>query len=367
VRLPTAGATGAVLLLALLPTSATAQAVQGVPPPAELYDAGALGTTTVLYAAAGLGFLALLLFLVVLLVPRGDRRASRTLRRGLTMAQTAGDRQGTSDGRMPSELGQRFIDLVASIPRPSGYDERLAAELDRAGWQLRAKEFTAARLAIGLAGLVLFWALSGRFLLGLVVAVAAGYAPGVVLSSSKRRRQKKFLEQLPDTLQLLSGTLKAGYGALQGINTVVKETEDPIAAEFQRVLTEARLGLPLEDSLEAMADRMESDDFRWIVVAMNIQRQVGGNLAELLETVSETLRGREQVRRQVQVLSAEGRLSAVVLVGLPFVLLAYMLLVNPVYIMQLFVHPVGLMMSAAGVGLLGFGIVWMRRLVHIDV
>jgi tight adherence protein B len=338
------------------------------PPPAQLFDSGALGTPSVLYVAAGLGFLALLLFLIILLVPRGDRRASRTLRRGLTMAEHGGDRQaGPGEGRVPSELGQRFIDLVAALPRPSGYDERLRTELDRAGWQLRAQEFTAARLGVGLAGLALFWALSGSILLGLVVGAVAGYAPALVLSSSKRRRQKKFMEQLPDTLQLLSGTLKAGYGALQGINTVVKETEDPIAAEFQRVLTEARLGLPLEDSLEAMADRMESDDFRWIVVAMNIQRQVGGNLAELLETVSETLRGREQVRRQVQVLSAEGRLSAVVLVGLPFVLMGYMMLVNPVYIMQLFVHPMGITMTSAGVALLGVGIVWMRRLIKIDV
>jgi tight adherence protein B len=330
-------------------------------------DAEVMGTSGALYAGLGLAFVALVLLLVALLMPRGDRRVSRTLRRGLTMAQRGGDRQAAAKERMPSELGQRVVALVAALPRPSGYDERLQNELDRAAWQLRAHEFTAARLGIGFAGLALFWALSGSVLIGLGVGVAAGFAPALVLSSAKRRRQKRFMEQLPDTLQLLSGTLKAGYGVLQGINTVVKETEDPVAGEFQRVLTEARLGLPLEDSLESMADRVESDDFRWIVVAMNIQRQVGGNLAELLETVADTLREREQVRRQVQVLSAEGRLSAAVLVGLPFVLLGYMMVVNPVYVMQLFVHPVGLMMTAGGTAMLGVGIIWMRRLVKVDV
>jgi tight adherence protein B len=137
------------------------------------------------------------------------------------------------------------------------------------------------------------------------------------------------MKQLPDTLQLLAGTLKAGYGVLQAIDTVVKEVEDPTSTEFQRALTEARLGLPLEDSLGDMAERIDSDDFRWVVVAMNIQRQVGGNLAELLETVAATLRGREQVRRQISALSAEGRLSAIILIALPFVILGFLLMTNP--------------------------------------
>ena len=175
------------------------------------------------------------------------------------------------------------------------------------------------------------------------------------------------MAQLPDTLQLLAGTLKAGYGVLQAIDTVVKEVEDPMSSEFQRALTEARLGLPLEDSLGAMADRVDSDDFRWVVVAMNIQRQVGGNLAELLETVAATLRGREEVRGQIQVLSAEGRLSAVILFALPFVLLAYLLLTNPGYLAPLLTNTIGLLMMAGALVLMLVGWIWIRRLINIEV
>jgi tight adherence protein B len=175
------------------------------------------------------------------------------------------------------------------------------------------------------------------------------------------------MEQLPDTLQLLAGTLRSGYAILQAIDTIVKETEAPMSTEFQRVLTEARLGLPLGDSLEAMAERVDSDDFRWVVVAMNIQRQTGGNLAELLETVSETLRGRAQTRRQIQVLSAEGKLSAIILVALPFLLLFYMLLTNPVYLAPLVTTFAGAVMSVGAVVLIVIGVFWMSRMIKIDV
>ena len=140
-----------------------------------------------------------------------------------------------------------------------------------------------------------------------------------------------------------------------------------MSSEFQRALTEARLGLPLEDSLGSMADRVGTDDFRWVVVAMNIQRQVGGNLAELLETVAQTLRGREQVYRQIRVLSAEGRLSAIILFALPFGLLGYLLVFNPTYLAPLLSASIGLLMIAGAVVLMLIGWVWIRRLIKIEV
>ncbi len=337
-------------------------------PTREAFDAGWLGTDAGLYTALAAAFVALVLLLGVLIVPSGDRAASQTLRRTVTMVQR-GDRQpkGPSSGVTASSLGQRAVEMVERVPRPEGYDERLQTDIDRAGWQLRATEFTAMRVGAALAGLLGLWALSGNWLLGVVGLLAGVVGPVLFLNNSKERRQARFMEQLPQTLQLLSGTLRAGYGLLQGIDTIVKETEDPMSSEFQRVLTEARLGLPLEDSLDAMADRVESEDFRWVVVAMNIQRQVGGNLAELLETVSETLRGREQVQRQIKVLSAEGKLSAIVLIALPFVILGYMLVVNPAYLMTLFTHIFGLAM-VGGAGLLMIvGIFWIRRMIQIDV
>lgn len=336
------------------------------PPAAPTFDAGIMNEPVAFWGAIAIAFVGLALFLGILLVPRGDRATSRTLAAGLALSSRGGvDRPST--GLSATGLGKRAIALVALVPKPEGYEERLQSRLDRAGWQLRGSEFTAMQGGLAIAGMALGWAITGSLFFGVLGGVAGALGPVLALTNTMQRRQNAFMAQLPGTLQLLSGTLKAGYGTLQGIDTIVKETEAPMSTEFQRVLTEARLGLPLEESLEAMAERIGNDDFRWVVVAMNIQRQVGGNLAALLETVSETLRGREAVRRQIQVLSAEGRLSAIILVALPFVLVGYLSLINPEYLMQLFQSFVGLVMVGVASALMVLGIFWMRRLVKIDV
>jgi tight adherence protein B len=338
------------------------------PTPVEVSEPGQLGEPMVLAVALFTAFLALALVFSVLFVPRADRAAARTLQRGVTMIQRGdGNRARPATGMSASSLGRAAMDLVERVPKPEGYDDRLQIEIDRAGWQLRATEFTTIRVVTTFGGLAVLWALTGSVLFGLVGGVLGFLGPGLFLSSAKTRRQAKFMKQLPDTLQLLAGTLKAGYGVLQAIDTVVREVEEPTSTEFQRALTEARLGLPLEDSLGDMAERVDSDDFRWVVVAMNIQRQVGGNLAELLETVAETLRGREQVRRQISSLSAEGKLSASILIALPFVILGYLLLVNPTYLAPLFTNTIGLMMVGGVTFLMLVGVIWIRRLIDIDV
>lgn len=209
--------------------------------------------------------------------------------------------------------------------------------------------------------------MSGNVVLALLCAFIGGAAPRVVVANKIERRTSAFLAQLPDTLQLLAGSLKAGYGLLQAIDTVVQETDDPTSTEFARVLTEARLGMPLEDALEGMAGRMRSEDFGWVVMAINIQKQVGGNLAALLEVVAGTLREREQVRRQVKVLSAEGRLSAVVLIALPFFFAGYLALVNGEYLGELLSSGIGLAMIAGGIALMALGIAWIRKIIAIEV
>ena len=130
----------------------------------------------------------------------------------------------------------------------------------------------------------------------------------------------------------MSGSLSAGLSLAQSIDTIVREGDEPIASEFRRVVVETRLGVTLEDSLEGVAERMESHDFDWVVMAIRIQREVGGNLAELLLTVAATLREREYLRRHVSALSAEGRLSCYILGGLPPGFLVYLALTKPDYV-----------------------------------
>jgi tight adherence protein B len=187
------------------------------------------------------------------------------------------------------------------------------------------------------------------------------------LGFKRNRRKKAFEGSLPDTLQLISGSLAAGLSLAQSIDTVVREGQEPIASEFKRVLVETRLGIDLDEALDGVADRFESQDFAWVVMAIRIQRQVGGNLAELLDTVAGTMREREYMRRQVAALAAEGKLSAWVLGALPVAFMLYLLVAKREYVMPMFTEPIGWMMLGGAAVLLSVGVFWMSRLVKVEV
>ncbi len=165
-----------------------------------------------------------------------------------------------------------------------------------------------------------------------------------MLTFKANRRRKQFEALLPDTLQLLASTLRAGYSLMQGVEAVSQEVSEPMGRELRRVVTEARLGRPLEEALDGVAERMESGDFTWAVMAIRIQREVGGNLAELLVTVAETMTERERLRRDVNALTAEGKISAIVLGLLPIGLGFFIYTTNPDYMEPLFEETVGKIM-----------------------
>jgi tight adherence protein B len=194
-----------------------------------------------------------------------------------------------------------------------------------------------------------------------------GLIPVLVMKVRISKRQAAFVDQLPGTLQLLAGSLRAGYGLLQALDAVVKEADEPTSQEFARVLTEVRLGMPLDESLEGMAQRLDSEDFHWVVLAIGIQREVGGNLAELLTTVAKTMRDRATLRRQIRVLSAEGRVSAWVVAVMPFFVAAALSLLNPGYLAELFTRIEGIVMVVMGLILLLLGGLWLRKIVDIEV
>jgi tight adherence protein B len=266
-------------------------------------------------------------------------------------------------GWIPTRLAaaaERFADA-------SGLGRGLEQRLERAGLPMRPGEFVVGVVACALLGAFLAGGLLRSWLLALVVAVIAGASPVLWLRFKLRRRLSRLHEQLPDILMILASSLRAGHSFMQALDMVAQEIGDPAAGEFGRVLTEIRLGRPVPDTLNAMAERVGSEDFEWAVLAVNIQREVGGNLAEILENVAETVREREQIRRQVKVLSGEGRLSMMVLIILPFFLGLGLELVNPGYINTLFTDSLGwVMLGVAGV-LSVVGIFWMRKLVKIDV
>ncbi len=153
--------------------------------------------------------------------------------------------------------------------------------------------------------------------------------PWVYLKFRHSRRLSKFNGQLAETLGLMAGGLQAGLSLPQAVDSVVREGNEPMAGELRRALIEQRLGVDITDALDGVGQRMDSEDFDWIVMAIRIQREVGGNLAEILHTVADTLREREYLRRQVRALSAEGRLSGYILTGLPPLIGLYMMMRQP--------------------------------------
>lgn len=271
------------------------------------------------------------------------------------------DRPGT--GWIPesvSSFGERFATA-------QGFGEKLDAQLEAAGVNLRSGEFVVATVGAGLLGAVLGAAVLQNVLLAGVIGAIGAAMPTLLLRVALSRRAEKMREQLPDVLTIMASSLRAGHSFLQALDTVAREIPAPANVEFQRLVAEIRLGRPPEDALEALADRVGSADFRWAVLAVNIQREVGGNLAEILDNVADTLRERANMRRQIRVLTAEGRLSAWVLASLPFAIALYMLAVNPAYISLLVTTQIGLFMTGVAGVLMVLGILWMRKIVNIDV
>jgi tight adherence protein B len=239
--------------------------------------------------------------------------------------------------------------------------------LEQAGIPMLAGEFLALTAFCALLGAVFAGILLQNIIFVLLIAAITAVVPYVWVVRARRKREQKLHDQLADTLSILASSLRAGYSFLQALDTVSKEIGDPSATEFQRVVAEIRLGRPIDDALTAMAERINSSDLKWAVIAINVQREVGGNLAEVLDIVANTVRERAYVRRQVQVLSAEGRFSVAILSGLPFVIMLYMVIVNPEYISPLFTTRIGMLLLVIGASIIALGIFIMTRMIKIDV
>ena len=273
----------------------------------------------------------------------------------------------TREAVVQSALVRRAVQISENFAEKQGFLVRIENTLERANLPIRAGEavvffFVGVILAFGL-GLLLTGSLVGAFIL----AIVTGGLSYVALNFLAARRLKKFEAQLPDTLQLLAGTLRAGFSLPQGIDAVATEIAPPMGDELRRAVTEAQLGRDLEDSLEGISQRVASPDFAWAVMAISIQREVGGNLNELLMTVSETMIARERLRREVSALTAEGRMSALILGLLPPGLGTVLGLGNPDYIGKLFTDTKGNFLLGGAVLMALIGLAWMKKVITLNV
>ncbi|MDO4784749.1 MAG: type II secretion system F family protein [Propionibacteriaceae bacterium] len=264
----------------------------------------------------------------------------------------------SSFNRASALAAQRVEQILSTRARP------LAEKLELAGLKTTPTEYAIFIIAGTLVGIALGF-LAGSLLLGIVLMIAPAIVGLVTVNILISRRRAAFANQLDETAQMMAGSLRSGYSFNQAMTAVAKEADQPTAEEFARVVNELRLGRPFEEAMAVAASRMKNEDFVWILQAVSINREVGGNLADVLEEVSRTIRERSDLRRQVATLSAEGRLSAIVLMALPFVVGGFVAWSNPVYLNPLFTTPLGLAMVVVGIVLLIVGALWLRATVRI--
>lgn len=322
------------------------------------------------YAGIGLAALAALLgaYAIVLIFVRDTSGLSKVLQPYSEGYVAEDEEEAEADsGMAQTAFIQRAVEFTGNLAERQGFLTRVENALERANLPLRAAE----ALFFYLASVVVLGALATLLLrsafLGLFALVFFAMLPPAILNYLASRRKKQFLAMLPDTLQLLSGTLRAGYSMMQGVEAVSQEVSEPMQREFRRVVTESRLGRPLEESLDAVGDRMDSPDFKWAVMAIRIQREVGGNLSELLLTVAETMTARERLRRDVAALTAEGKISAIVLGILPVGLFGAMYVINKEYVSVLWSEGIGQAMAVGAFLLAVAGYAWMLKMIKIEI
>ncbi len=323
---------------------------------------GTIGLIVVILLAFGA------LFVIAYLLLGTGARARRERELAIRMAAAVRPNDPVAKRTGPvAWVPQPMMKAAGKVADVGGVGTFLDAALERAAAPVNAAEFIAATAVSTIAGALIGTVIFQDPVFALILAIVGGVVPWFMVKLAIKRRSTKLHEQLPDVLTILASSLRAGHSFMQALDTVAKEIPDPGKTEFGRVVAEIRLGRSVEDALNAMAERIGSYDFKWAVLAVNIQREVGGNLAEILDTVADTVRERDQIRRQVDVLTTEGRMSMYILAALPMGIAVYMLLVNREYISLLWKTTPGLVMLVTGISLLTVGIIWMKRIVKIDV
>ncbi len=262
---------------------------------------------------------------------------------------------------------RRILGKVGQAVSGRSYIERTRQKLLYARLEITAEEFAGISLLSAAAALLLVYLLFGSIPVA-VLAVLPGFKlPALVVEAKRRRRLEALNRQLPEALSIISNGMRAGFSFIQAISVVSREMEPPIADEFSRVIRENRLGKPLPEALQDLTGRTESDDLELMVTALLIQRQVGGNLAEILDNISGTIRERIRIKGEIRTLTAQGRISAVIVSIIPLVVACAVLLINPEYILILFREPLGLFLVGTAILMQIAGILLIRKIVNIDV
>ena len=282
----------------------------------------------------------------------------------LTGANTSAKNAATKEASILSQplddragLVEMFLDRFGNI----------GLLFEQADTNLTVPKFTAISVVMGIVGMGLSAVLHVHVTVIPLAGLFMGFLPLFWLTFRRKRRLKIFNSQLPDALEMIARTLRSGQSLGFGFNMVSTEMPPPVGKEFGRIFEEQNLGMALDDSLRDMTERIPNLDLKFFVTALILQRQTGGDLAEILDKISALIRDRFRIWGQIQALTGEGRLSGIVLLALPFVLLVAVYKLNPEYIMLLFRDPMGTKMLVAAAVLQVLGALWIRKVVNIKV
>lgn len=272
-----------------------------------------------------------------------------------------------SSGSPLRDLLNSVTDAINPVVARGSYAGRLAEDLQKAGLRMKASEWMLLVAGLGAAVGAIFWLRFGTFIAFIPCPIVIWIASGVFLRLRQSRRTRAFDNQLGDTIILLSNALKAGLSFAQAMSTVAKNATPPISEEFARATREIALGIPVDDALQHMVQRNRSEDFDLMVTAVQIQRVVGGNLAEILDTIAFTIRERVRIHGEIRTLTAQARLSGIIITMLPIGLALFLFFIEPSYFAPMVHNELGWVMLALGAFSILVGTAIIQKIVRIEV
>lgn len=319
-------------------------------------------TAALVFVAVALGAVSVALVFEFL----GERRRQKDLVGQLKKFEKGLMQAGTEGGgllRRAVRESQFMRDLATSVPTIGD----LQLMIQQAGSSMTVGSFLVTIIGVAVGSGLAALLLSQKLLVAIPVAIIAAFIPWLWMRRRRTRRLYAFESELPEAIDLLGRAIRAGHPLSSGMKMVADETGEPISGEFRRTFEENRFGVPFEDAIQEMSDRVDIVDVRILVTAILIQREVGGNLAEVLDNLASVIRARFTIRRQLRVFTAQGRMSGYVLAALPIVVGTLIYLLNPDYGSLMFTHPLGRVLLGVAFIMQIIGFLWIRKIINIDI
>jgi tight adherence protein B len=327
-----------------------------------------MDSNVILYVGLGLGFLLLVVGIISSVVGRGSIVEERLGQYSETGQLSYGVEESAERER---DRSTPLSDFLNRMGEGTDLFDGISKNLARADIKLRPAEYLAGRFISGvLGGAIGYFATGQSILLCIIFFIVGLFIPPFYVRMSQGRRLKAFDNQLSDMINLMVNGLRAGFSTLQAMESVSRELPSPISDEFRRVVQEVQLGLTIEDALDHLIRRISSDDLDLVITAINVQREVGGNLAEILDTISHTIRERVRIKGQIAALTAQGQATGWVIAALPFALFGILFAVNREYIMVLFepaTRGCGIPMVILALIMVIAGMIAVQKIVNIDI